>query len=351
MINIKKDSKIYIFAPAFSATGGPEALHQLGRGLRDIGLDAYMYYIPNDNLSPINPDYKHYSVPFLRNIEDDPKNIIIIPELCNYFIMSKKVINIQKVIWWLSIDNFYLSYYLQNPKFNKKIQKKIVLIINKLSKFTLKKSLIDLPKLALKSKIDWSFIDNLKINLHLTQSNYAKHHLESKLVKNIEPLFEYIKDSELFTYNNNGKENIVLFNPAKGEKFTKKIISCAPNIKFVPIEKINHDDVIKLMKKSKVYIDFGNHPGRDRMPREAALCGCCVITGKRGSALFFNDVSIPNQYKFNENQHSIPKIIERINECLENFDKKTNDFDSYRNIIKKEQVIFMEQLKFIFKIN
>ena len=33
----------------------------------------------------------------------------------------------------------------------------------------------------------------------------------------------------------------------------------------------------------QVYIDFGHHPGQDRLPREAVQCGCVVITGTRGS--------------------------------------------------------------------
>lgn len=54
------------------------------------------------------------------------------------------------------------------------------------------------------------------------------------------------------------------------------------------------------MSKSKVYIDFGNHPGKDRIPREAAISGCIVITGKRGAAAFAEDVCIPETYKFDE---------------------------------------------------
>lgn len=306
MINIQKNSKIYICTPANVSTGGPEALHQLGRNLIDIGINTYMYYIPNDNKSPIHPEYIDYSVPFLNTIEDNNRNIIIIPEHYNYIMMLKNFKNIQKVIWWLSIDNFYISYYFTT----KKIRGMTVRFINKLSKLFFKKNLIDLPNLALKSKFDWNLINELKINLHLAQSNYAKHHLESKGIKNIELLFEYIKDSQLFTYNSMNKEDVILFNPAKGSRFTKKIISRAIDIKFIPIEKMNHANVIKLMKKSKIYIDFGNHPGRDRMPREAALCGCCIITGKRGSASFFGDVPISNQYKFNEDKYSISEIIE-----------------------------------------
>lgn len=33
--------------------------------------------------------------------------------------------------------------------------------------------------------------------------------------------------------------------------------------------------MILTMRKAKVYIDFGFHPGKDRIPREAVMCGAC----------------------------------------------------------------------------
>ena len=50
-------------------------------------------------------------------------------------------------------------------------------------------------------------------------------------------------------------------------------------------------EVEDCLSQAKVYIDFGGHPGKDRIPREAALCGCCVVTGRRGAA--GNDVEVP----------------------------------------------------------
>jgi len=44
----------------------------------------------------------------------------------------------------------------------------------------------------------------------------------------------------------------------------------------------------------KLYVDFGKHPGKDRMPREAAVHGCCIITGRRGAAGNPFDIPIPN---------------------------------------------------------
>ncbi|HPP30074.1 MAG TPA: hypothetical protein PLE69_04005, partial [bacterium] len=83
-------------------------------------------------------------------------------------------------------------------------------------------------------------------------------------------------------------------------------------------------------------------------PREAAIMGCCVITGKRGSAAYFEDVPIPEKYKFEDKKENIPKIIERIRDCLENYNERYKDFDNYREIIRKEPEKFVEDMKKIF---
>ena len=53
------------------------------------------------------------------------------------------------------------------------------------------------------------------------------------------------------------------------------------------------------MMESKVYIDFGNHLGKDRIPREVAS-GCCIITGKTGADKYKEDVYIGEKFKFDE---------------------------------------------------
>lgn len=60
----------------------------------------------------------------------------------------------------------------------------------------------------------------------------------------------------------------------------------AQDLRWVPLIGMTTEEMRSCMSKSKVYIDFGNHPGKDRIPREAAISGCIVITGKRGAAAF-----------------------------------------------------------------
>jgi len=111
---------------------------------------------------------------------------------------------------------------------------------------------------------------------------------------------------------------------------------------------MSRDEVIKTLQKAKVYIDFGNHPGKDRIPKEAATLGCCVITGKKGSAAFFEDVSIPEEYKFKDKEENIPKIVDKIKDYFKNYEERYKDFSYYGEVIKNEPQRFIEDLKKIF---
>jgi len=135
----------------------------------------------------------------------------------------------------------------------------------------------------------------------------------------------------------------------KSFSFTRKIIKHASEIKFVPITNMTRQEVIETLQKTKVYIDFGNYPGKDRLPREAAILGCCVITGKREAAKYFRDVSIPEEYKFEDKEENIPLIVEKIKNCFENYERHYKNFENYRNIIKGEPEKFIKDLKNIFK--
>jgi len=349
---IFKDTKIYIACPANSATGGKELLHQLGYHLiNDLNIKAFMYYYNYKGgkfKTPIHPNYEVYNVPFVLDIkEDDERNILIVPEISAALTLLKKYKNIRKGVWFLSVDNYYLSKLTRRDFFFKRA-------INKLSNILLKRPLLDfditsqelLDKLI--EKFDYRNDPLLKLaNFYMTNTYRGL-----KWFSGLKPLYylsEYLNKEFLETQTDlSKKENIVAYNPKKGFSFTKKIISSAKDIKFVPLINMSREEVIKTLQKVKVYIDFGNHPGKDRIPREAAILGCCVITGKRGSAEFFEDVSIPDEYKFEDKEENIPKIIEKIIDCFENFEKRYKDFDNYRQIIKKEPQKFLEDLKKIF---
>ena len=144
------------------------------------------------------------------------------------------------------------------------------------------------------------------------------------------------------------KEDVVLYNPKKGAAFTKALREMAQDLRWVPLIGMTTEEMRSCMSKSKVYVDFGNHPGKDRIPREAAISGCIVITGKRGAAAFAEDVCIPETYKFDESCAKKEDIISCIRDCICNFDVHKVDFDGYRSYIRNEHQQFTADVKKIF---
>jgi hypothetical protein len=350
-INIYRNSIVYVAAPANAATGGPELLHQLVYHLRnELSINAYMYYYPNNYANPIHEAYTMYNNPYVTDINDDDTNILIIPEVYNALSLLTFYTKIRNIIWWLSVDNYYTSKCANEAK----VVYFYVRLINKVSKLLNVNYNIDISRFSRSYLKNHPLIKDRfvkKANYHLVQSAYGKYHLREQNIKNelIFQLSDYLNDSFLeYRFDPEGKDNIVAYNPAKGLAFTRKIIRLCPFIKFVPIQNMTRKEVIDLLKRAKVYVDFGNHPGKDRLPREAAISGCCVILGKRGSAKFAEDVPIPEEYKFEDCNDNIANIFFKIRDCLDNYDRRYSDFNNYRKVIRNEPENFVNDLKNIF---
>src|SRR5690606_31379367 len=97
-----------------------------------------------------------------------------------------------------------------------------------------------------------------------------------------------------------------------------------------------------------LYVDFGYHPGKERMPREACLMRCCLIIGKDGSAAYDEDMPIPMQYRFEKEDKYIPEIVERIHNCIDNYDENIKDFSSYRAELYNEKSNFEKAVETTF---
>jgi hypothetical protein len=346
-IPLYANSKIYVACPAQTATGGPELLQQLVFHLRkELGLNAFIYYYPSSCSEPVHPDYLAYENPYCSFIEDSTDNLLIVPESKPTLELLVPFKNIRKAIWWLSIDNYYLSHFLASKKngFLKRA-------VNKLCSFF---SWPDVFEIHLTSSIEKMFapMDNPTVasaDFHFTNSYRGMEYLIQQGLAQVKYLSEYLNLEFLNLQTNlKMKQNIVAYNPKKGGLFTRMLIQKAPNITFVPIENLEREGVISLLKKAKVYIDFGNHPGKDRLPREAAILQCCVITGKRGSADNNKDVTIPEDYKFDDSIENQEVILETIRQCLQSYEKNLEQFEKYRSIIRAEPQQFIHDLKNLF---
>lgn len=340
MINIKPSAIIYIACPPSEATGGPLALHQLAFKLKSLGLNTAMYYFEETTDDPVHENYKEYNIPYVFNVDDTKENVLIVPELKSQLIYSVK--NMRCAIWWLSIDNYYGRPIIHDLFKIFGYSKPNINFTHWFSRFKL--------SLFKKKKFKFNNVDNF---YHLTQSEYAYRYISNKTIArkdNVAMLSDYLMP--IFFQKEESiskKENIVLYNPVKGEVFTKKLLKLGENIKWIPIKNMTPLEVKNLLNRAKVYIDFGEHPGRDRFPREAAISGCCIITGKRGAANFHEDVPINNEFKIEETNENIPIIVDKIKYILENYETENQKFEPYREFIKKNEIVFEEEINEIFK--
>lgn len=115
MLNITKNSIIYVICPSDIKTGGTELAHQLVYQINRLGLQAKIaYFNSGKNSTKINKAFKCYVDNFvnLTDIKDVSDNIIIIPE--GYPLFLKNYCKSQKCIWWMSVDNFCREYNFIN---------------------------------------------------------------------------------------------------------------------------------------------------------------------------------------------------------------------------------------------
>lgn len=327
---------IYIAALLGFTSGGPELLHQLASVLRLMNLDSRMIYYTNQNAFTVAeaPEvYRKYQTVAEEDLTrvDSSENVIVFPETA--LTLMNQFHKCGRIIWWMSVDN-YVNLY---------------------------QKMFD--------NIDPFHLSEDTTVFHLVQSRYALEFIMHQLKiseERIAYLSDYINDTfmkeqphkVMLDENERAEQNqsfggdkkdIVIYNPQKGARYLEILKEYAPEIKWIPIEHMTPEQVSGLLSTAKVYIDLGTHPGKDRIPREAAMSGCCVITNKMGAAAYYEDIPIPDQYKFEDVPGSLVQIKCLIKDIFRDYEGHYSDFDDYRTMIASEKQWFVEDVIHIFQ--
>ncbi|MBR2215786.1 MAG: hypothetical protein IJ849_08535 [Selenomonadaceae bacterium] len=328
-MKIYPDTKVYIACAGNAHTGGVELLHQLGSCLRSMDIEAYMFYFPNTNNfnfdNPVDDFYRKYHVEYLTSgeaIEDYAHNVLIAGEGMTEHLYFCR--HIQPVLWWLSADNFLICLSSHLEEYRRLITKS------------------PLPKIF--------YFQNSPPNLeHWVQSEYARQFVSmngvpSEKIHFVGDYLNHVFIDKAAKAPLSRKENIVVYNPKKGREITERLIGIAPDIDWRPIQNMTPDEVQTLLASAKIYIDFGFHPGRDRIPREAAISGCVVVTGRQGAAANDMDVNIPSDFKFDERQSKGEEVIAKIREILADYPSAYARQEEYRARIMDDERRFRQEV-------
>lgn len=334
---------IYIVSIGNMVSGGPETLHQAARLLSSYGNKVGMYYVQPHTIN-IPERFSNFNIDVVEEIEDSSENVLIVPETLTFVLGRYK--KIKKCIWWLSVE----KYFETEPRYLVKWRLKVHGLSNALFPFIY-------IYFIFKRKIHtyrYHFEDN-GTYFHMYNCEYAHRFLldrgvpEHRTLYLCGPLNDSFFELADQLAEKKERENIIIYNPKKGIEFTQKLIKKANEMKidasFVPIINMNPPQIADLMSRSKIYIDFGEFPGPERIPREAVTMGCNIITSRNGAAGNEIDVPIPNNMKYDTIDENLPDIINKMKDMLGNYDTYYNKYDKYREKVREQIPLLNENLQ------
>lgn len=313
-----------------ATTGGPEALHQLAYTINQHGGNAQMAYFGSKSRVHLLPDriraemapdtpgltaYAAYEPRPLQEMVFGPDTLLVFPEIS---VQQAREVNAgNKAVWWLSVDN----------------------------------ALNQNPNLRYQSYLDYLFADASLV--HLYQSDYARDFLVKSGARQIYPVFDYTDPNFLHAAPAaSTRQPRVAYFPRKGGDKAALFVaqSQASNqpLAFAPIENMSKAQVKETLENCTVYIDFGHHPGKDRVPREAACAGAVVLLHEQGAAQFFTDHPLDTRYVFSLADIQSGKLQALVHEIIANPEPHLQAQSYYRQKIWLEREEFNLQVKSFF---
>lgn len=331
-----KVEKIFVASPSNKDNGGGESLHQLVDACNRLGYDAYIYYFDSKRKNVLDR-MSIYDVKVAAYVEDREENLLICPEMITYPL--KKYKYIKKGIWFLSLDYYLRSLPFYRTKFVSK-------------KWNIPKCLYPITFLAVLMGTNATFMSfdfkkdcvkyflyNVEYAHQYIEEKCQYHHISQYLCGPINDI--YFSQNNINTYS---KEKIVTYNPKKANSFTEKIISTFlsknTDIKFVAIQNLDQYGVRDILRRASVYMDFGYFPGPERIPREAAIMRCNIVTSNLGSAANKEDVPINSKFKFALEDDCIEDIVTLIMDMVYHYENYIAEFEQYREKIIKQKAEF-----------
>lgn len=284
---------VLVVCPASCATGGPEALHEFASELnKNGGINARLWYWNITSSPPMPEEYKVYGCEYVTDLPAGYDGVIVYPEIwANHALDYPQCIN---AVYWLGVD----AYASWNPHDR------------------------------------GAFLKDDSI-IHIAQSEYAYDFLRKLKVSHLHKCVDAVNADFYEPYEDLPRDDVVLYNPAKATPFMWRLMDACGGIEFKAIQGMTRAEVIDAMHHAKLYLDFGEFPGRERIPREAALCGCCIITSKLGSADYYEDFK--HFYKFDSKDGHIWAIVNKVRYVLDHYDECRKDFGRFRIDLREDR--------------
>jgi hypothetical protein len=319
-------SRVILMSPVDAITGGPEALHQLAFSIRQQGGEAGMAYYAKDkgidfSQTHVRPQtvegkaleaYRRYEPQPYQDIELTASDLLVFPEVMASF--ATMDFACPKAIWWLAVDNALSA----NPA-------------------------LRYPRMPHRVFEDRDIT-------HFYQSAYARQFLLERGAKKLVPLADYTGIDEVIQWVPEPLErtvDVALF-PNKGAELAQAFVASAPELSYTLIQNMSRAEVGEALRQTRVYIDFGGQPGKDRVPREAAISGNVVFLHHQGAGSYYEDSPLDDVYLFTQEDIRTGNLKARVQLVLQNRLHNFEQQSYYRQRVLNEQQEFGIQVRNAF---
>ena len=313
--------RIYVASPLGQRTGGPEALTLLVHSFRERGLEAYLIPMRNFRGKDNHPEYDFYNVKIAERIADPTRDHFVLTEVSP--IESRRELSQlpDERIWmlWLSVNfspipeaRYYSATQADCSFFPSGANEKLPDLwpyddapissgrfptLREAQRRITASGLSRARALAIETaSIKYARrVSRRSINFG-TQSCYGQSFVRRHLEREAFLITDYPRPMP-DVGDVKRRPSVVAYNGAKSQWKIAELQALLPDVEFLPIQNMSFDEVCRNLAAAALYVEIGHLPGRDRLPREAALLGTPCIMLARGAGFCWDDFPIGVDYR------------------------------------------------------
>lgn len=314
-------AKVFVASPLGQRTGGPEALTLLVQSFRKRGVEAYLLPMRNFRGKRNHPEYDVYDYAVAERIANPESDHFVLTEVSPIESRRELAQVPEERVWmlWLSVNfspipeaRYYAAMQDDCSFFPPGMQKELPDLwpyddtpitsgpfrtwreahrrtrpggLRRIAATPIEAVSIEYAKRTVQRSINFG-----------TQSYYGQSFVRRHLGREAFIITDYPRPMPSMA-GMQRQPNLVTYNGSKGQWKINELRALLPEVEFRPIQGMSFDEVCRTLAASALYVEIGHLPGRDRLPREAALLGTPTVLLARGAGFCWNDFPIGVDYR------------------------------------------------------
>ncbi|MDC3376492.1 hypothetical protein OAV85_00630 [Candidatus Nanopelagicales bacterium] len=360
--------RVYVASPLGQQTAGPEALTLLVHSFRQRGIEAYLIPMRNFRGRANHPEYADFDFDVAETIPKDDNAHLVVTEVSpiESFRELQRTPDERTWMLWLSVNfspipraRYYspvhggCSFFPPEstsrlpelwPYDDQPIRTGTFRTLREARRRTVSESSFHLPATAVETLAIGYAEHVARRNIHFgTQSFYGQGFIRSQLGRESFKVTDYPRSMPALGHIKKSP-GLVVYNGAKGRWKLKELQPLLPEVEFRPLENMTYHQVCESLAEASLYVELGHLPGRDRLPREAAVAGTPTVMLARGAGFCWDDFPIGEKYRIPYTTDWAQRMAPVIREALADPSEISSTQLSFREWVEGEKQRYSESI-------